>query len=340
VTIHKSQGLTFEHAILDLSDSFAPGQMYVALSRLTSLKGLILATRIPETIIPKDPSLENFERSKTTDDELVNELTAKSHQYLHEFITLTYNLDDTKELFMNQIRSFKDLGAKSAKKAYQSNINEWTDQLTELSDVGFKFGRQMAQLLLTEITAEDLLQRVEKAQSYFEPKLATLAEAIQNSRASAAKIKGMKAFSKELKELSQQVINHLKEIKKAAPLTAYILKGNEPGEFDFSDLKKLDSGKEDDKTPSKNISLELYKTGKTSFEIAEERQMAQSTIEGHLASFVDSGEVNAMDFTTQEVKEKVGKLVAQKKLTLSELKQLLPDSVTYTQIRFAQEALK
>lgn len=340
VTIHKSQGLTFEHAILDLSDSFAPGQMYVALSRLTSLKGLILATRIPDTVIPKDPSLENFERSKSSDEELINQLDAKSHQYLTDFVSLTYNLDDTKELFMTQFRSFSDLGTKSTKRAYLNQVHEWTDQLSELADVGFKFGRQMSQLLLSDTSADELIKRIEKAQTYYEPKLASLAESIQNARSKAAKTKGLKGFSKELKELSQQVINNLKEIRKAAPLTTYILQGNEPGQFDFSDLKELDHGKVDDKVPSKNISLELYKTGKNSFEIAEERQMAQSTIEGHLASFVESGEVNVMDFTTEEIKEKVGKLIAQKSLTLSELKQLLPDSVTYTQIRFAQEALK
>jgi ATP-dependent exoDNAse (exonuclease V) alpha subunit len=42
ITVHKSQGLTFEKAILDLEDAFAAGQIYVALSRLTSLNGLIL----------------------------------------------------------------------------------------------------------------------------------------------------------------------------------------------------------------------------------------------------------------------------------------------------------
>jgi ATP-dependent exoDNAse (exonuclease V) alpha subunit len=40
VTVHKSQGLTFDNAILDLEEAFAPGQFYVAMSRLTSLQGL------------------------------------------------------------------------------------------------------------------------------------------------------------------------------------------------------------------------------------------------------------------------------------------------------------
>src|SRR5690606_27434000 len=46
ITIHKSQGLTFEKAIIDAGASFAPGQVYVALSRLTSLEGLVLHSKI------------------------------------------------------------------------------------------------------------------------------------------------------------------------------------------------------------------------------------------------------------------------------------------------------
>src|SRR5207253_9801519 len=46
ITIHKSQGLTFEKAVIDAGDSFAAGQVYVALSRCTSLEGLVLHSKI------------------------------------------------------------------------------------------------------------------------------------------------------------------------------------------------------------------------------------------------------------------------------------------------------
>ncbi len=46
ITIHKSQGLTFEKAIIDAGAAFAPGQVYVALSRCTSLDGIVLQSRL------------------------------------------------------------------------------------------------------------------------------------------------------------------------------------------------------------------------------------------------------------------------------------------------------
>ncbi|HEY6899423.1 MAG TPA: AAA family ATPase, partial [Puia sp.] len=57
ITIHKSQGLTFEKAVIDAGESFAAGQVYVALSRLTDLKGLVLRSRITPGAIRTDPHI-------------------------------------------------------------------------------------------------------------------------------------------------------------------------------------------------------------------------------------------------------------------------------------------
>lgn len=62
VTVHKCQGLTFEHAIADLSASFSPGQVYVALSRCTSLNGLVLKSRINRHVIKTDPRVIDFSK--------------------------------------------------------------------------------------------------------------------------------------------------------------------------------------------------------------------------------------------------------------------------------------
>ena len=60
ITIHKSQGLTFDRAIIDAGNSFSPGQVYVALSRCRTFEGLVLSTPISRSCIMTDPSVKNY----------------------------------------------------------------------------------------------------------------------------------------------------------------------------------------------------------------------------------------------------------------------------------------
>ena len=64
ITVHKSQGLTFEKAVIDINKAFAPGQVYVALSRLKSLDGLILPQEIQINKILPSLSLKHHESTK------------------------------------------------------------------------------------------------------------------------------------------------------------------------------------------------------------------------------------------------------------------------------------
>ena len=70
ITIHKSQGLTFDKAIIDAGSSFAPGQVYVALSRLTSLEGLVLNSRIHPNCISTDNRVLDFVKSEESEEQL------------------------------------------------------------------------------------------------------------------------------------------------------------------------------------------------------------------------------------------------------------------------------
>lgn len=61
VTIHKSQGLTFDRVIIDAGKSFASGQVYVALSRCRTLEGIVLKSKITPEVIFSDHRIENFQ---------------------------------------------------------------------------------------------------------------------------------------------------------------------------------------------------------------------------------------------------------------------------------------
>ncbi len=86
ITVHKSQGLTFKKAIIDVSRAFAPGQIYVALSRLISLDGLVLTGRIPLSGLEQDGALTGFLKGKETRDVLEKVLKEETPHFVADTV--------------------------------------------------------------------------------------------------------------------------------------------------------------------------------------------------------------------------------------------------------------
>ena len=114
ITIHKSQGLTFEKAIIDAEASFAHGQTYVALSRCTSLEGLVLKTPITSSAIINDNTVSIFNESveeNHPDESVLNE--SEKHFQLNliseilDYQPLLYPITRLIDVFYNNRTSIK-----------------------------------------------------------------------------------------------------------------------------------------------------------------------------------------------------------------------------------------
>ena len=114
ITIHKSQGLTFEKAIIDAEASFAHGQTYVALSRCTSLEGLVLKTPITSSAIINDNTVSIFNESveeNHPDESILNE--SEKHFQLNliseilDYQPLLYPITRLIDVFYNNRTSIK-----------------------------------------------------------------------------------------------------------------------------------------------------------------------------------------------------------------------------------------
>ena len=81
ITIHKSQGLTFEKAIIDAGEAFAPGQVYVALSRCTALNGIVLQSRIQSNGLHTDNRIVQFSQNSYSENILKQELERSKKSY-------------------------------------------------------------------------------------------------------------------------------------------------------------------------------------------------------------------------------------------------------------------
>lgn len=104
ITIHKSQGLTFERAIIDANASFAHGQVYVALSRCKSLEGLVLGSPLRKEAIISDDTIDEFTReveALSPDKEKLNKL---QHRYFYELLCEQFDFHSLERHFALVLR--------------------------------------------------------------------------------------------------------------------------------------------------------------------------------------------------------------------------------------------
>ena len=170
ITIHKSQGLTFDKAIIDAAAAFSHGQTYVAFSRCRTLEGMVLSSKISESAIICDREVTDFnktvEENQPTDQELE---TAKN----------TYQLELISEIFNYQEMSYtigrlnRVIGEHL--NAISGNINDTVNNLQrkalpEISGIAVNFMKQVNYLLLQNADIEnneELQERIKKAADYF-----------------------------------------------------------------------------------------------------------------------------------------------------------------------------
>src|SRR6185503_11149870 len=102
ITIHKSQGLTFDKVIIDAGEAFAPGQVYVALSRCTTLDGIVLQSKIRTTNVFTDPRIVQFSNNIISKNAIEQELETSKRNYQLKILLDVFDfkqiIEDSKEL--------------------------------------------------------------------------------------------------------------------------------------------------------------------------------------------------------------------------------------------------
>lgn len=349
ITVHKSQGLTFDKAILDLSDVFAAGQMYVALSRLRSLDGLVLASPINQSIFKQDNAVKEFTNKKISFEELTSGVSVESKNFLGNYITRAFDFSPLIQELSWHKSSFTKGENRSAKQQYLPWTNELIDQAKPLKEVGDTFNRQVSQILLSKDDdyLTQLNNRLEKATNYFKPLVSKLVDSVQDHFELLSERKRIKGYITEVKELGSLFSQKNIALQKVQLLVSEMAEGRHlskeklKGLYSTSEKKSLVSKKKKDKIPTKEISFKMYAEGKTVSEISKERGLVEGTIGGHLCQYVATGELEVTDFLDSYKLNAIIDLIAKLKTKQAgELMSNLGKEYTYADVRFALAHIK
>lgn len=207
ITIHKSQGLTFSHAIIDAAASFAHGQTYVALSRCKSLEGLVLSTPIPAHAIIRDASVDAFNAfaaSRQPDNAAIS--TMQRTYYLQQVADL-FNFSDVSTAFYSAMRLINEHYGKTFPRLALEYKARNAFIIKEVVEVAKTFSQQYTALIGSEpnyATSPLLQERIQKGATYFLKKLKETAALVSST--------SLQTDNKEVKKRTADNFNTLVEV--------------------------------------------------------------------------------------------------------------------------------
>jgi len=324
ITIHKSQGLTFDKAVIDVSQAFAAGQVYVALSRLTSLDGLVLTSPFRWQAMAREAALDDFIERQSNVQSLAAPLKEAASVYLGEAVKEAFIFVDLLTAIYFHIRSYDKDATRSEKQRHLPWAESLRKDLGPVKTVADKFLQQLSSILEAEPTDEYayLQERIQAAKQYFDPILIEFSERIGQHAATLQKTKkGVKKYIRELKEVELHFYDCRQKIAKALSLIQAYRSDSELTRA-MLDIPRhngvVAAGKaarpekkseKKSKIDTKIITLELFDQGRTVKEIAEERSFKSQTIENHLAYWIEDGKLDISRMVADDALAEITKAI-------------------------------
>lgn len=350
VTIHKSQGLTFDRAIIDVKRSFAHGQTYVALSRCRTLQGLVLVNPVSPSSIINDTSVHRFYNDHNCDDIDEAHLDLLERQYKVGLLDDLFNFRQMFAAMEGVMRLYQENFMRKFPAIVQDWVQMYETKSREINKVADTFRHQYSRLAMEGSRSEQVLgERVKAACKYFVGQLMPVVDlatkAIRNSdnKTVRSKLQDRLELFEDLLTAKRMLLNNFisrqfsidvyldlkaevmlhnvtpkptretkKKTRKATmsdskPMLSYnkpMLSDEEfeeidryvhPENYEWPDTPtpakkqrrsentpKSPKSPKPVKKPTTEITLELYRQGRSVSEIAEIRGLVRSTITGHL----------------------------------------------------------
>ena len=297
ITIHKSQGLTFDKAVIDAHEAFSPGQAYVALSRCRSLDGMVLSEKLTQRAIITDSIVDEYMNGAVQDiDALARNINFEPFDYDRTTKETTVAKNANGHVTVVNTNVFDAL-------------KEWRTQVASVAGVPayvVMYDRTLAELAnaLPEKTSElDSIHGLGpvKIEKYGQ----ALLDVIHSSRNASNS-----RFDSIAKETEAPILEPVK--------------------------KKKENKEKEKKEKTWVITYKMYKEGKTVMQIAQERSLTETTILGHLARYVESGDIDVHKLVSDDVIEKVSEYMSSRNggaVAIKEVFEYFNETISYGDIR-------
>lgn len=374
ITVHKSQGLTFDKAALDVSQVFLPGQAYVALSRLRSLNGLVLLSPLKMNGISSDQDVMEYAGNKATETFLEDSLKNETKIFILNYLKSSFDFSDLAQEWRNHQFSYNENSELSAKSKHAAWARKQTEAIETLLNPSKKFIAQLNSLFREEeVDFKFVFERIEAAYAYFIKPLDALVYEILWKLEEVIRIKKVKAYYDELSALEEIQIRAVQQLMKARLLIETVMKGETISKEKLSSeaikyykIRKLESIREEfknsnvtliedevdlerytkkkkPKEPKKSTVQETYELWmqKNSIkEIAAIRKLTTQTIGSHIAKLIETGTIAITDVLPEEkIRQLAEAFKGYKEETLNGLKEQYGDKFTWDELKIFKASL-